>query len=143
MPTFIRPARVTVETGDGLGGLAMVIAPVVAGAVILGVIAEWVMAYAVVLGAGLTVSCGVVAAEVWVLRRYCTVLTFRQGVRPWRPRAAVTATATRLSAEDRRTLEQVRELLAVAARPPAAERDPIQVPYVITDAVPQPRKELP
>jgi hypothetical protein len=133
---YNNPAKVTVETGGGLGGLVLMLLPVLCGGLILAAIAEWVVAYAVVLGSGAVVACAVVSAEVWVLHRYCTKITWRQGVRAFRP-AAVRATVTRLSAEDRRVLEQVRELLALAAMP---DTRPVQAPYVITDAAQRQRE---
>jgi hypothetical protein len=150
MPTheYTRPARVTVQTGGPLEVLAefvMVVAPVAAAAFVLYFVAQWVVAYAIVLGIGLALACGVVVAEVWILHRFCTVLVFRRGVRPARLAAPVAARAA-VAGLTQAELASVRHILA-AMNTPAVQvietKPPIQVPYVITDAVPVPRKELP
>jgi hypothetical protein len=148
MPTFYRPAKVTVSDGGPLELLAefvMVVAPVAGAAVALYFVAQWVVAYAIVLGIGLALACGVVIAEVWILHRFCTVLVFRRGVRPARLAAPVAARAA-VAGLTQAELASVRHILA-AMNTPAVQiienKPPIQVPYTITDAAPVPRRELP
>lgn len=81
MPTFIRPARVTVSDDGSGAGLALAgIAAAVAAAFLIAAataaVARFVLAYSVVLCAGAGVIAGVILAGVWVLRRWFTVVYF-------------------------------------------------------------------
>jgi hypothetical protein len=127
--TFTRPAEVTVTTGGGIDAVQL-LAGLAACAAIAG--AVWfAITYALILGLGMAAGCALIAAGVWYLHRRFAVVAYSPRER--RPRV-LRATAVVLPSPPA-------PQHAVPAQSAGAIGSPIPVPYVITDAIPQQRKQ--
>lgn len=127
--TFTRPAQVTV-TEDGSWLLQLLAAAMTLA--VLGAVVWFAITYALILGAGMATGCVLIAAGVWYLHRRFALVAYN----PRRLRArTLWAKAVVLP---RRT---ARKPAVGAARATAiGTPEPVRAPYVITDAIPQQRK---